>query len=315
MELEQLLESCFAGSAASDADAPPRAAAAAGPASPARPAPPPDDLRDAVLHGDLLRVILGFVGAVPSLGAVCREFDAAEQGNVRHASRALLAARLGATAAAAAAASPAAAAAASPAPAPAAARSLAGGAAPAASASSPPPPSASARLPALRLAAAIEAALHGACGARAGPGAYNTQLRALLLNLSSNADLRARVLDGRLPPAQLARLPPSALASAEQVSRTAALLEAAAAAGRRAPPRADVTGLYACEACGSARQTVRRTVRMGGDVTKYTEFWTCTDCGAAVTRALPLFELGSAAGPARATRLLAAPAPRKRRTV
>lgn len=246
--MDEWLESCFA---AAEADEPGDALEG--------PPPPPADLRDAVLHGDLLRVILAFVGAVPSMSAVCRAFDDAAQANVRHAARGLLAARLTVSSAAPA---------------------------------SPATTISAARSPAMRLATGIEGALHAACGSRAGPGAYNAQLRSLVLNLSANADLRARVVDGRLAPAELARLPPSALASDEQRSRTAALLEAAVVAGRRAPPRADVEGLYACE-CGSARQTVRRVVRMGGDVTKYSETWTCTDCGAPVTTARPLFEWGS----------------------
>lgn len=127
------------------------------------------------------------------------------------------------------------------------------------------------------LAAQVEACVHAHCSLRAGPGAYNAKVRQLVLNLKGNAGLASGVRTGFLPPDRLVLLSSEQMRTAAAQRRDEGWRRAAAAAAVRQPTPAHVVNLYACPACGCARQWLRRRVRLS-DITMATEFLVCVEC-------------------------------------
>ena len=144
------------------------------------------------------------------------------------------------------------------------------------------------------VAAATEAALFAGCGRRAGPGAYNARLRALLFGLASNAGLRDDAMGGRIAAAALVALPADRMRNAARAAEDARILAEAARAAVKAPPRPHLEGVYRCD-CGCARQWVRRHCRNLEDVTKFSEVLVCCDCLAVVA---PTARIGGGGGTA-----------------
>jgi hypothetical protein len=131
------------------------------------------------------------------------------------------------------------------------------------------------------LALEIEALIFVRCGARAGPGAYNSKIRQLVLNLKNNAALLARVESSAITPTALVTMRSEDLRTAAAQQRAAHWKRAAEEAAVRRPAPAHVVGAHVCVECGSSRQWLRRRVRPS-DITMYSEFLVCVDCWAIV---------------------------------
>jgi hypothetical protein len=129
---------------------------------------------------------------------------------------------------------------------------------------------------------ALEEAIFAGCGRRSGPGAYTAKLRSLSSALRCNRALAATVLAGGLAPAALARLPAAQLLTAEAISNTAAIRDAAFQRSRLPEPRANFFGVR-CPCCGNDRLLREAYLSLGSsDATKARTKFTCVDCRRAV---------------------------------
>ncbi len=137
-----------------------------------------------------------------------------------------------------------------------------------------------------RVALSVEQAIFLHCGGAAGVGAPNDLLRRVFSNLSSNAELRSRVISGALAPSDLLRLPPEELATAASRAFAKRAREEAVRESRLASRlAADYSGRYKCARCGCEEQARHVYLRAGlTDVNRSTERLVCVECREEVSR-------------------------------
>jgi hypothetical protein len=137
-----------------------------------------------------------------------------------------------------------------------------------------------------RVAVSVEQALFMHCGCAAGVGAPNELLRRVFSNLSSNAELRSRVISGTLAPSDLLRLPPEELATAASRAFAKRAREEAVRESRLASRLSvEYSGRYKCARCGCEEQARHVYLRAGlTDVNRSTERLVCVECREEVSR-------------------------------